>query len=295
MQHFQWSKDLLPVLFAAALALGAGSFAARAMEVTAELDAVNRILYADRQSTLTQQIARNACFVMAGIEPAIYAGKTDSVVRQFDTTLNGLRQGDPNLGLRAEQDPEVLKQLGEVEILWSTLGPAARQISAGDLHSVPMRQLVRYNTATLGQMDSALKSIVSAYGHLMPSEDLARTLGLAGRQRMLSQRASKEICFYNLGLEFAADRSTVLTTMENFSTAMQILIEGDAERGILAPPTPQLRKQLERTSKVWQNLQALVLSLDEKGQLTDGERIKLANMSDQVLREMELVVSMYIR
>ncbi|NJN05478.1 MAG: hypothetical protein HC814_02515 [Rhodobacteraceae bacterium] len=84
---------------------------AQASDITLEMDSANRINYAGRQRMLTQQIARNACFVMAGIDPDRYEGKTETAALQFETSLAGLRHGDANLGLLPENDQGVLESL----------------------------------------------------------------------------------------------------------------------------------------------------------------------------------------
>lgn len=274
----------------------AGSFcprAAQASEVTPEVDSANRINYAGRQRMLTQLIARNACFVMAGIDPDRYEGKTETAAQQFETSLIGLRAGNANLGLLPEQDQGVLESLAAVEGLWTTFGPAARQIAAGDLDSVPMRQMIELNMITLARISETLQRIVSLHGRQAVDKDLARTVELAGRQRMLSQKASKEACFFKLGLTFAIDEATMEETFDAFESAMAQLINGDAAQGILAPPTLQIRRQLERTEKVWRGFSSLVRQINGTEGLSPGDNIKLANLSDQVLSEMDLAVLMY--
>ena len=264
-----------------------------ANELTPEQDARNRLNFAGRQRMLTQQIARNACFVMAGIDPDRFVAKTDAAVRQFNTALYGLRHGDTNLGLFEEQQAAVLSDLEAVEILWRTLGAASRQIAAGDTHPVPMEQLIRLNVETKDAMNTAVHTIEKHYGDRGMGADLARTINLAGRQRMLSQRASKEVCFFVLDITSGGSAEMVQATLAEFDTAMNDLLEGSQKRGIIAPPDRQIKKQLERTQKAWDRFKKLLSALETGEALTAGDRVTLANLSDQVLREMDLAVWMY--
>ncbi len=243
---------------------------------------------------LTQQIARNACFVMADIEPERFAAKAETAAQQFDTALVALRDGDAELGLLAETNDEVLKDLEAVETLWSTLGPAVRQIAAGDLHSVPMLQMIRLNLQTLTEMHETVLLIQSVYGDGSIPANLARTINLAGRQRMLSQKASKEVCLYVLGISGGGGKiAEIDATIGAFDRAMAELLEGSKKQGILAPPNRQIKKQLERTEKAWRMFKTLMIEFEKNPDLPAGERVRLANLSDQVLLEMDLAVRMY--
>lgn len=267
---------------------------ARAGDLTVEAEAANRVNFAGRQRMLTQQIARNACFVMADIDPERFAAKTETAVRQFDTALKGLRHGDANLGLREETRQEVLRHLAIVDGLWGRFGPASRQIAAGDMHPVPMMQLIGLNLETRKHANNVVDAIRSESGKVMISKDLARTIDLAGRQRMLSQQASKELCFTILSIEGAGASGQLAQTVATFDAAMQQLLEGAPDEGILPPPNRQVKKQLERTARVWKQFKDVMVAFSTNPDLSDGDRVKLANMSDQVLREMDLAVKMYV-
>ena len=290
------NKPLRAVIILICLAFVSGALktnVSRASELTVEAEAANRVNFADRQRMLTQQIARNACFVMANIDPERFAAKTETAVRQFDTALKGLRYGDANLGLFAETRAEVLAHLTTIEELWATFGPASRQIAAGDMHPVPMMQLIGLNLETRKHMNDAVGAIRSGTGKVAISEDLARTIDIAGRQRMLSQQASKELCFTILRIDGAGASGQLDKTVAAFDVAMQRLLEGAPEDGIVPPPNRQVKKQLERTARVWKQFKDVMNEFSTNPDLPDGDRVMLANMSDQVLREMDLAVKMY--
>ncbi len=270
-----------------------GQSSVKAEEWSDEEDLRNRINFAGRQRMLTQQVTLNACFVMAGVEKERYTAKTLSVVRQFETYLAALQGGDENLRLRSETNPDVLARFSEVEQTWATLGAAIRQLAANDLHSVPLRQVIEMNLQALAQSHAAVTAIQDAY--LGEAEDpmLANTISVAGRQRMLSQKAAKEICLINLGLGGEAKRAGMRETMEQFRLALADLIAGSELRAIIAPPNRQIKKQLTRVERVWVDFEKLVAMLEDEGRISDSDTVKLANLSQQVLIEMNLAVVMY--
>lgn len=268
---------------------------ALASEITAESDARTRMNLAGRQRMLTQRIARNACFVMAGVDQKRFASETEANVEMFNAVVLGLRQGDENLGILAESDPEVLIALKEVETLWATLGPAARQISAGDVHSIPMQQLINLNMETLKRMHATVQTMAGRYQNSNSSADVVTTVAVAGRQRMLTQKVSKELCFRAIGLEKVGADSLVQDTVNQFDVAMRKLLEGSEADGIIAPPTDDIKQQLLLTNALWEDMKSLVSQTRETQEISHETRVELARMSDQVLKEMNRAVQMYVQ
>lgn len=268
---------------------------AQASEITKESDARNRMNFAGRQRMLTQQITRNACFVMADADPVRYVAKTEDNARQFNAVLTGLREGDADLGILAESNPEVLAALAQVEDLWATLGPAARQIAAGDYHSIPMEQMINLNMTTLSVMQSAVETMAQRYQNGDVSAEMVATVALAGRQRMLTQKVSKEVCFRTIGLETAGANELVQKTITDFDAAMVKLQEGAPADLILAPPNEQVRQQLQVTNAAWLELKTLIREIKQQPEPDREKLVTLANMSDHVLKEMNKAVQLYIQ
>lgn len=268
---------------------------AEATEITEESNARNRMNHAGKERMLTQQIARNACFVMAGVDPDRYADRTQSNAREFDAVIVGLRNGDAELGILPETHEDVLRALAEVEALWSTLGPAAQQIASGDYHSVPMQQLIALNMLTLAEMQKTVEQMSVRYSDERISAELLKTVALAGRQRMLTQKASKELCFKTIGLEKEGAAALVEDTVAQFDQAMAKLMTGSEADGVLAPPTPQVAAQLRRAQALWIDFKALIAEIGHMEEVPHNLRVQLANMSDEVLREMDMAVSLYVQ
>ncbi|WP_300058291.1 type IV pili methyl-accepting chemotaxis transducer N-terminal domain-containing protein [uncultured Roseobacter sp.] len=284
--------------FWAALASGPptlGGSPAEASEITAESNANAHMNLAGRQRMLTQQLARNACFVMAGVEPERFAAKTEENVQQFNGVLVGLRAGDVTLGMLPEEDPGILAALEEVEELWATLGPAARQISAGDYHSIPMAQLITLNTATLKRMHETVLAMTETYQSADIPAAMLKTVGVAGRQRMLTQKVSKEACFSIIGLDGLGAPELVDATVAEFDTAMAALLAGSEAEGILPPPTQAVTRQLETAQGSWQALKDLLQQIRAQPDVDHDTRVRLAYMSDDVLRQMNEAVNLYVQ
>lgn len=250
---------------------------------------------AGRERMLTQQLTRNACFVMAGVAPERFAQRTEDNVKDFDRVLIGLRDGDAELGLLPETDPGVLAALDEIEALWDQFRPAAQQISAGDFHTIPMQQLVSLNMATLKQMHETVMTMADIYTNDNMPPDLLKTVAVAGRQRMLSQKVSKEVCFKIIGLDGLGAPELVDATIQEFDDAMALLMTGSEANGILPPPNDATLAQLQVTNATWQEFKQLVTDIRDDADVPEETKIRLSNLSDQVLKEMNAAVQLYVQ
>jgi nitrate/nitrite-specific signal transduction histidine kinase len=119
----------------------------------------------------------------------------------------------------------------------------------------------------------------------------ALVVNIAGKQRMLTQRMSKEI-FY-LKMHESYDTILLNEIVKEFEDSLNMLIKGDSARGIAAAPTADIQKKLLEVQKLWnpfkkeiQNIQsqAKMLKALKESMLTRVE--KLLNLSDDVVKQM---------
>lgn len=287
------NAGLFPCFYFACAALLFGASRGIALEPSIEEDSRNRINLASRQVALIQEMTRDVCFVMAGIEPERFSEKALSAVRQFDATLQALLTGDGNLRLLPQTNQSVVAQIVAGQEIWNDLRPAVQQVASYDLHSVPMRQLLNLHHDVQDELFRSVDLIVQSTPDAALAPDMARTLAQAGQLRVWSQMASKAVCFLSLGIDPLRNRQSLADSLSAFETGMARLLDGDPAQMILAPPNSRLKRQLQRVERVWTDLAALMRAAKDNPNLDVGQRVKLANLSDHVLLEMTLAVTMY--
>jgi len=149
-------------------------------------------------------------------------------------------------------------------------------------------QLILLNTILILSGFSAIGIIYSGM------EADAATINIAGRQRMLSQRAAKEA----LLVYFAQQQpNTVKQTTALFEESHQMLLSGDTIQGISEPMTPEIEQQLRQVDAMWKEYSEIIGTLTAKGHTVsdDGHPQlieEITRRSQEVLKEMNLAVGM---
>lgn len=131
----------------------------------------------------------------------------------------------------------------------------------------------------------ALGSASFLYFSTDPGE--AKSLNVAGAQRMLSQRVAKEVQMVAAGVE---ESSQAQQTIDQWERAHGWLLNGSEEAGVPAVTDPAIRAQLEHVLTLWQDYRPALVEYMEAPDTQTLEQ--LHEMSPRVLAEMNEAVGM---
>ncbi len=120
------------------------------------------------------------------------------------------------------------------------------------------------------------------------SESHGVVINLAGQQRMLTQKMTKELMFIRDGYDAAADLGK---TRKLFDTTLRSLINGDASLGLPKATNKEIIAQLHRVENLWQRYDAQLDQALRSGS-GDVDKAKLYNDSLAILKEMNKGVKM---
>ena len=253
-----------------------------------------KINLSGRQRMLSQRMAKAACFAALGVDTDAHLSMTADAHQLFDKTLKALRDGSTEVGLTEETSPRILSELGKVELLWVVYGQAIdRFLKSGGSEPNAIESIAGLNIPTLVLMNAAVGKFERVYsgGNFHPA--LALTINVAGRQRMLTQKASKEFCFVLLGMNADAHRVALGKTIGLFAASLEALRFGSSELGLPQAPTEGLSQQLALVDDLWAPMMA-ILSRVAKGEVPSNSEIAfVAHQNNQVLVEMNRAVGMY--
>ena len=219
----------------------------------ADQDARNRINLAGRQRMLTQRMSKAACMIHMGIDVERHKVVLSDAAILFSETHSALQKGGGAHVLSPETDGDILAKLAEVDALWADLKIAVEEFQSTQSET-SLQSIARLNVPTLVKMHEAVGLIQASYSDGVIDPLLAKTINVAGRQRMLTQRASKEACFIAAGVDAVESHNSLKNTVSLFDSSLVDLMEGNPDEGIVPPVIDDLAWQLETVQDTWSEL-----------------------------------------
>ena len=247
---------------------------------------------AGRQRMLTQKMSKEMLLVAYGLEADANRAQLEKTAALFDTTLTGLIKGDSSVGLPATTNEGALRQLGKVEGLWKDFKGLVDGVVGGG--SVPVEDLALQNLPLLKNMNTAVRLYEKA-----AKKELGMASGvvinLAGKQRMLTQKMSKEMLLLAIGHDAEGNKINLKKTASLFDKTLKGLKGGDADLGLPETGDAAIVAQLDKVAGLWSGLKPLmdkVTDVDATG-ASRADIEKMAELNLPLLKEMNKAVKMY--
>ncbi len=249
-----------------------------------------------RQRMLSQKMSKEALFVTADINADALRSALGETTKLFEDTLSALRDGSEELGLPATSNARIVKQLDKVRDIYLQLKPVLDTVSVGGvLTADDQSQLAALNVPLLKEMNKAVKMYErSAKKVLTGDAQAAVVINLAGKQRMLTQKMTKECLLVQLGVEAEANLLNLRETTSLFDRTLSGLLDGDADLELPGTQDGAIRTQLDKVSGLWADLRpAFDAALVETRPLTEAELTELASSNVTLLKEMNKGVKLF--
>lgn len=227
---------------------------------------------AGKQRMLTQKMSKEVLLVAKGVNADANGASLKKTVALFDKTLKGLVTGDASLNLPATTDKDILAQLQVVSDLWT---PFKASIEKADLATVAST-----NIALLKNMNKAVGMFAKASGSTL-SPEMAKTINLAGKQRMLTQKMTKELLLIANGIDADANTAAIKKTAALFESTLNDLIAKCKK--------DEIKAQLGVVSKLWADYSPIVTKAD----VSEAALKSADTMNIPLLKNMNKAVQMY--
>jgi len=253
---------------------------------------------AGRQRMLSQRMSKEALLVALNVDATTTRATLQSTLDLFSTSHTGLLEGSTSLGLPGTTNACILQQMKTVTDLYGQMGPILSNISNGTTPTKAMlNQIVSLNPTLLTEMNVAVglyaSSSPTCTAASVTSTEWSTVINVAGRQRMLSQKMSKEFLLVAWNYEVATSKTNMAATIAEFDTAFGKLMYGSTSSSIPAPPTQGVADQLVVVKGLWTSFKVL---LENNVNNTGNTTILAAVATDSVplLTEANKAVTEYV-
>jgi hypothetical protein len=235
---------------------------------------------AGKQRMLTQKMSKEALFIAKGIDKDANIKNLKATSSLFDKTLKGLVAGDSGLNLPATTNKDILAQLKVVSDLWTPFKANIDKVASGSADKATLEAIAKENIPLLKNMNKAVQMYAKASGSSLDPA-MAKTINLAGKQRMLTQKMTKELLLVANGIDADVNKANIKKTADLFENTLNDLIAGTDNGDIKA--------QLEVVKKLWADYSPIIKGVDT----SDEALAKAEKLNMPLLKNMNKAVKMY--
>ena len=287
------SNIILAGCAAFSLSLVSAPVVAQTGQITAQEDGANRVNIAGRQRMLSQRMAKAACFIGMGVQTTKHTNMLRDAKTEFNSALTGLRFGDESRRLAAPTQPEIRQTFARVTEVWVPFSTQIDLLLADASNSEAAEYISENNLKLLSYSNDAVTVMAGLFGGAAISEDLANTINIAGRQRMLSQRVAKSFCEVVRSPGDPTIMDDFVAAIDLFEASHVDLMNGNAANGVIYPPSSDVELQLILVDEAWRAMKS-DLELAAAGIPPDQATIdRVADINDTLLVEMNKAVGLY--
>ncbi|CAA6825172.1 MAG: Nitric oxide -responding transcriptional regulator Dnr (Crp/Fnr family) [uncultured Sulfurovum sp.] len=240
-----------------------------------------------KQRMLTQYMSKLVIQIQLNVQKKESAVKLKELASLYDTTLKAFKNGDSKMGISKATNKEVLAQIIKIEKEWQEFSLHIENIAKGKDNGKSFKYIMSKNEELLklsNGLVEAYESSNTSSNYLEKSR--LRVVNVAGRQRMLTQKMTKEKLLLLRGDKSFSPK--LLKTIKLFDDSLKALIKGDVGQHITKATNEKIAKQLNVVSKMWSELKPLY----EKEKNSAKEMAVIISKNTLLLKEMNTMVQL---
>lgn len=240
-----------------------------------------------KQRMLTQYMSKLVLQIELDIQEKESRAKLDELASLYDSTLKAFKEGNTTLGISKASDRDIIKQILVVEKEWKSFYTQIKIISEKKDDGKSFKYIMANNEKLLKLSNALVKAYeISNKSMNYLEKSRLKVVNIAGRQRMLIQKMTKEKLLVLRGNKTL--QANVLKTTKLFDDSLSALINGDETQNILKATNDKIIKQLGVVSSIWNELKPLY----EKEKDTTKEMALIISKNIILLKEMNEMVQL---
>lgn len=250
--------------------------------------------YAQNQTVLAEKISKELVLVALEVDTEKNLKNLESSRALFERTLNGLRDGDTGLGLPGSTNQDFIDNLGKAGELWLVYDATIRtSFESGRITADQVGTVADLTAPITTAMENAVAVLErdSNEGRLVSMLDA--TIELAGRQRLLTQRMSREFLLVAYGHEVGKNRSRLKESIALFDRTLDGLISGNIEQRLVPAPSVEIRAQLRKVARIWDTFLPILTNAAKGGEIDRESIARMASTSEPLLDAASAAHSLY--
>ena len=247
-----------------------------------------RVNLSGKQRMLTQKMTKLALLISSNVDIQKNRENLSSASKLYDKTLNAFKSGDKELGCVPMDSKEIKGAIATIEAEWNPFYTHIQKIIENkDSKKISLAYVVKHNEKLLKLSNDLVKKFETADKSLNYLDKARlRVVNVAGRERMLSQKMTKEKLLVEKGV--SSYGAKLQATVELFDNSLSNLIQGNQELKIPKTSNDKIKKQLERVQTIWSKLKPLYL----KEKISKSELDYIIKENPTLLSEMNRMVGM---
>jgi hypothetical protein len=247
-----------------------------------------RVNLSGRQRMLTQRMTKLAILVSSNINKKENTKRLVKFSNLYNQTLMAFRDGDAQMGCIPSNGKKIKEQIAVIEKEWKPFYKKVKIIAEGkDKDGKALEYMVSKNEHLLKISNELVKRYEKS-NKTANYLDKARLhiVNVAGRQRMLTQKMTKEKLMIAKGKKGYSAK--LKKTIKLFDDSLNALINGDEKQTIVKPANKKIKKQLAIVDGIWKRLKPLY----EKAKPSTKELKTIIKQNPILLAEMNKMVKM---
>jgi len=260
-----------------------------------EVGGSERINYSGKLRMLSQRIPAAACNLNSGVDAFKMSDVLKAAEVEFTTILDALEFGNGSMGIIGpETNRKGLMALKSVRDVWLPMEEETLRLLADGQTDEAEMFIAEQNMPLLDAAKLLVSQLSGQYSDptALVQADALR-IDIAGRQRMLTQKVSKEACHILAGIDAEDAKLALPRTIQMFEVSLQALQFGMPEAGIKASDDPLINEGLDLVSQNWSTVRPMLQSIEDGGTLDLNARADLFHGLNTTMVNMNKVVGLY--